>query len=63
MTVSSIGNSLVSSMAEHATILKQAQAHSEAEMAVLSNAIEVQEELMAELLHSLGKGIHVDIAV
>jgi hypothetical protein len=49
------------SIAEQAMILEQAQVQIELNAATLSTALDVQEEIVAELLESLGIGQNLDI--
>jgi hypothetical protein len=63
MAVSSIGSSIVSTMAAQAMVLKEAQTRIEVEAALLSDAMEIQEEMMKGLLQSMGIGQNVDIVV
>ncbi len=53
----------ISSIAAQAMVLKEAQLQNEVDAALLSDALEVQEELMTALLQSLGVGQNVDIVV
>ena len=64
MTVTSTGNgSIIMSIAAQAMALKDAQLQSAVNVAVLSDALEVQEEFITELLQSLGVGQNVDVIV
>jgi hypothetical protein len=63
MTIHPHGSSIVSSMAAQATAQKESQVQSEVNIALLSDALEIQEELMTGLLKSLGIGQNVDIVV
>ena len=63
MTIHPYGSSVVSSMAAQATAQKESQVHSEMNIALLSDALEIQEELMTGLLKSLGIGQNIDILV
>ena len=63
MAVSPAGSGIITSIATQATVLKEAQLQNEVDVALLSDALEVQEELMTDLLQSLGIGQNVDIVV
>jgi len=63
MAVSPAGTSIITSIATQAMVLKEAQLQSEVNVALLSDALEIQEELMTDLLQSLGIGQNVDIVV
>ena len=63
MAVNSIGSGIIPSMAAQATILKEAQLQSEVDAAILADALDLQEELMTDLLKSLGIGQNVDVTV
>lgn len=63
MTVHPCGTGIVSSMAAQATALKESQVQNEVNIALLSDAMELQEELMTGLLQSLGIGQNIDIVV
>ena len=63
MAVSPSGSGIITSIATQATVLKDAQLQNEVNVALLSDALEVQEELMTDLLQSLGIGQNVDIVV
>ena len=63
MAVIPAGSGIITSIATQAMILKEAQLHNEVNVALLSDALEVQEELMTALLQSLGTGQNVDIVV
>jgi hypothetical protein len=54
---------MVSSKAAQATAPEESQVQNEVNIALLSEALEVQEEQMTGLLRSLGIGQHVDIVV
>ena len=54
---------IITSITTQATVLKEAQLQNEVNVALLSDALEVQEELMTDLLQSLGIGQNVDIVV
>ena len=57
MAVSSAGNSsLAMSIVTQAMALKEAQLQSDVNVALLANALDVQEELVAEVLQSLEIG-------
>ena len=53
----------ITSIAGHATILKEAQLQTEVNVAILSDALDFQKELATELLQSLGIGQNIDIIV
>ncbi len=57
------GGTGVSLMAAQATALKESQVQSEANITLLADALELQEELMTGLLQSLGIGQNIDIVV
>ena len=61
MTVSPYGSSIITSIAAQAMVLKDVQLQNQVNVAVLSNALDVQEELMTELIQPLGIGRNVDI--
>ena len=63
MTVHPYGTGIVSSMAAQATALKEAHVQNEVNVALLSDALELQEELMTGLLQSSGIGQNIDIVV
>ena len=63
MAVSPIGTGMVAPLATQATVLKQEQLQNEVSVALLSDALKIQEELMTDLLQSLGIGQNVDIVV
>ena len=63
MTIHPYGSSVVSSMAAQVTTQKESQVQSEMNIALLSDALEIQEELMTGLLKSLGIGQNIDILV
>jgi hypothetical protein len=63
MTIHPYGSSIVSSMATQATAQKESQVQSEVNIALLSDALEIQEELMTRLFKSLGIGQNVDMVV
>ncbi len=54
---------MTTSIAAQATVLKEAQLQSEVNVALLSDALETQEDLVSALLRSLGIGQNVDIVV
>jgi len=62
MAVSPIGTGSAS-IAAQAMALKQEQLQNEVSVALLSDALKIQEELMTDLLQSLGIGQNVDIVV
>ena len=62
MTVHPCGTG-ISSMAAQATALKETQVQNEVNIALLANALELQEELMTGILQSLGIGQNIDIVV
>ena len=63
MTVTPPGNSIITSIAAQATVLKEAQLQNEANVALLSDTLEIQENLVSALLQSLGIAQNVDIVV
>ena len=63
MAVSPIGTGIVASIATQAMVLKEAQLQNEVNVALLSDVLELQEELMTDLLQCLGIGQNVDIVV
>ena len=63
MAVSPAGGGIITSIATQAMVLKEAQLKNEVDLAILSDALEVQEKLMTGLLQSLGIGQNVDIVV
>lgn len=63
MTVHPSGTGIVSSLAAQATALKESQVQNDVNMALLSDAMELQEELMTGLLQSVGIGQNIDIVV
>jgi len=64
MNVSTAGNSImIMSIATQATVLKEAQVQKDVNVAILSDVLDVQEELVTELLDSLETGQNVDIIV
>ncbi len=56
-------NGIISSIAVQAMILKEAQLQNEVNAALLSDALEVQEEIITNLFQSLGIGQNADIVV
>ena len=63
MTVFPAGNGVSPSIAAQATIQKQAELQRAVNVAVLSEALDVQTEFVSELLPSLGVGPNVDVTV
>jgi hypothetical protein len=64
MAVSPAGNgSTTMSIVKQAIALKEAQLQSDVNVALLANALDVQEELVTEVLQSLEIGQNVDIIV
>ena len=64
MNVSGSGNgSMIMSIVNQTMALKNTQLQSEVNVAVLSEALDVQEELVTELLESLDVGQNIDIIV
>jgi hypothetical protein len=63
MAVFPVGNGVSSSIATQATIQKQVELQRAVDVAVLSEALEVQTEFVSELLRSLGVGKNVDVTV
>jgi len=55
--------SMIMSIIDQGTALQTAQLQSKIDVAVLSNALDVQKELAAELIQSMGVGQNVDIEV
>ena len=51
------------SIATYATLLKDAETKSDAQVAVLSDALELQEEMTADLLQALDVGQIIDVVV
>ena len=64
MNVSATGNgSMIMSIVSQATALKEMQLQSEINVAVLSEILDVQEELVTELYESLNTDQIVDVIV
>ena len=63
MAVSPAGSGIITSIATQAMILKEAQLQNDVNVALLSDAMEIQEEIVKDLLQSLGIGQNVDIVV
>lgn len=63
MTVSPPGSGIITSIATQATLLKAAQLQTDLSLAILSEALDVQEALVSELLESSGVGQNVDVTV
>ena len=63
MNIHPYGNSMISSMAAQASALKESQVQSEVNITLLADAMELQEDLMAGLLQSLGIGQNIDVVV
>jgi len=63
MAVSPAESGIITSIATQAMVLKEAQLQNEVNVALLSDALEVQEELVTDLLQSLGIGQNVDVVV
>ncbi|MBW1804150.1 MAG: YjfB family protein [Deltaproteobacteria bacterium] len=63
MAVNTIGSGIIPSMAAQATVLKEAQLQNEVDAAILSEALDLQEALMTDLLKSRGIGQNVDVTV
>ncbi len=54
MTAAPIGSGIITFIAAQATILKEAQLQTNVNVAILSNALEFQEEISTKLFQSLG---------
>jgi hypothetical protein len=54
---------MILSIINQATALQTAQLQNSVNIAVLSNALDVQKDLAAELIQSMGVGQNVDIEV
>ncbi len=63
MAADLIGSGIITSVAAQATILKEAQLQTNVNVAILSDALDFQEELAAKLFQSLGIGQNADIIV
>ena len=64
MSVSSIGcGSMTMSIADQASALKSIQLQGDANVAILEEAMDFQEELATALLECMGVGQNVDIVV
>ncbi len=63
MAVFPVGNGVSPSIVTQATIQNQAELQRAVNVAVLSEAIDVQTEFVSELLQSLGIGQNVDVTV
>ncbi len=64
MNVSAAGNGgIVMSIVNQAMALKEAELQNDVNVALLSEALDVQEELVTELVESLDVGQNVDIIV
>jgi hypothetical protein len=63
MTISPAGQGIITAIATQAMILKEAQLQNDMNVALLSEALEVQEEVFTDLLQSLGIGQNVDIVI
>jgi hypothetical protein len=63
MNIHPYGSSVISSMAAQASALKESHVQSEVNIRLLADAMEVQEDLMAGLLQSLGVGQNIDVVV
>ena len=63
MTVSPAGSAIITSIATQATLLKAVQLETDLSVAILSEALEVHEALVSELLESLGVGENVNVTV
>jgi hypothetical protein len=57
------GSGIIMSIATQAAALKAAQLQISVNAAILSDALEVQEQLVTDLLQSLGIGQNVDVVV
>lgn len=63
LAVSPAGSGIITSIATQAMVLKETQLQNEANAALLSDTLEIQEELVSDLLQSLGIGQNVDVVV
>jgi Putative motility protein len=63
MTAAPIGSGIITSIAAQATILKEAQLQTSVNVAILSDALDFQEELATKLFQSLGIGQNADVIV
>ena len=63
MAVFPAGNDISLSIATQATVQKEAELQRAVNVAVLSEALDVQKEFVSELLQSLGIGQNVDVTV
>ncbi len=61
MAVSPAGSGIIPSIATLATILKEAQIQIDLNVAILSEALDAQEELTTDLLQAMGIGRNVDV--
>ena len=64
MNLSATGNaSMTMSIASLATLLKSTEVMNDAQVAVLSEALDLQEEITADLFQALEMGQNIDIVV
>ena len=63
MSAAPIGSGIITSIATQATILKEAQLQTSVNVAILSDALDFQEELATKLFQSLGIGQNADVIV
>ncbi len=63
MTAAPAGSGIITSIAAQAMILKEAQLQTNVNVAILSDALDFQEELATKLFQSLGIGQNVDVMV
>lgn len=53
----------ISSMVAQAMALQESQMHNDKNIALLDDSLDIQKDLMAGILKSLGKGQNIDIVV
>jgi hypothetical protein len=63
MNIHPHGSSMISSIAAQAAALKESDVQNEVDIKLLVDAMEIQEDLMAGLLQSLGIGQNIDVVV
>ena len=63
MPAAPIGSGIITSIAAQTTILKEAQLQANVNVAILSDALDFQEELATKLFQSLGIGQNADVIV
>ncbi len=63
MTAAPAGSGIITSIAAQAMILKEAQLQTNVNVAILSDALEFQEEIATKLFQSLGIGQNADVIV